>query len=156
MHYQIQSNSDGSLHGAVALVRWEHPQLGTVSPWAFIPVAEETGLILPVGQWVLDDFGTGYSSLAYLRCLPLDELKIDQSFVRDIVTDPNDDAIVRAIIALAQSLGLNTIAEGVETASQREQLRQHGCTTYQGYLFGRPLGAKAFAQCVLFSHAPSD
>jgi diguanylate cyclase (GGDEF)-like protein/PAS domain S-box-containing protein len=230
LHYQVQINDDGSLHGAEALLRWEHPLRGMVSPAEFIPLAEESALILPIGQWALraacqhlqqwsgteleamplainisarqfrqtdfveqvrqmleehqlapqrikleltesmvlddvndtiekmrqlrehgcrfslDDFGTGYSSLAYLRRLPLDELKIDQSFVRDIGIDSNDDAIVRAVIALATSLGLNTVAEGVETEQQRDFLHAHGCTAYQGYLFGRPLEQLAFRQ----------
>ncbi|MBV8665752.1 MAG: EAL domain-containing protein [Burkholderiaceae bacterium] len=226
LHYQIQVDSSGGVVGAEALVRWRHPERGMVSPAAFIPLAEETGLILPLGEWVLDtackqlkqwaqqaetrhlslavnisarqfhdtnfvsqvlaalerngvdprklklelteslllkdvdaiiakmkilmnrgvrfsldDFGTGYSSLSYLKQLPLEQLKIDQSFVRDIFVDANDLAIVRAIVTLGRSLGLAVIAEGVETEEQRAFLEASGCNTFQGYLFGKPCPA---------------
>ena len=229
LFYQAQVDSSGKLVGAEALLRWQHPERGMVSPADFIPLAEETGLILPLGNWVLttacqqlaawaarpetahltlavnvsakqfhlltfaeevlalvdyyvvpparlkleitesmllcnvddiiakmtvlkarginfsmDDFGTGYSSLQYLKRLPLDQLKIDQSFVRDIASDDNDKAIVRTIIAMAQGLNLNTIAEGVETLTQRQLLLDRGCTTYQGYLLGRPMPIEKF------------
>ncbi len=229
LYYQPQVDASGRVIGAEALVRWKHPVRGMVSPGEFIPLAEETGLILALGAWVLetgctqlrqwqlvpesahlslavnisarqfhdpgftsqvlatlertgadprflkleltesllvhdvdsviakmntlipkgvrfslDDFGTGYSSLSYLKRLPLEQLKIDQSFVRDIFLDANDLAIVRAIVTLGDSLGLSVIAEGVETDEQRRFLHDTGCTTYQGYLFGRPVPAQDF------------
>ena len=224
LHYQPQVDGYGRCVGAEALVRWNHPVRGWVSPADFIPIAEDTGLIEPLGHWVielalqqliawqsspettdlslavnvssrqfmqdhfvddlteridrsginparlhieitesvflenldeailkmgalkavglhfsLDDFGTGYSSLSYLKRLPLDLLKIDGSFVRDVLTHPSDASICRAIIALGQSLGLQIIAEGVEHPEQWNFLSQEGCHYAQGYLFGRPM-----------------
>lgn len=229
LYYQAQVRGTGQLTGVEALVRWQHPQRGMVSPAEFIPLAEETGLILLLGHWVLetacrqlaswacdpqmrhlslsvnvsprqfhqrdfvdqvfavlertgaraerlkleltesvlianiedvilkmgilkqhgvsfsiDDFGTGYSSLSYLKRLPLDQLKIDQGFVRDILIDSNDAAIAKMVIVLADSLGLSVIAEGVETVAQRDFLASHGCHAYQGYLFSRPLPPDQF------------
>jgi diguanylate cyclase (GGDEF)-like protein/PAS domain S-box-containing protein len=234
LHYQPQVLGEGRLTGAEALVRWQHPRRGMVSPGEFIPLAEDTGLILPLGHWVLetactqlalwasrpdmahltlavnvsahqfrlpdfvdqvlavlnntganpyrlkleltesllvdnvqdiidkmvalkargvgfslDDFGTGYSSLSYLKRLPLDQLKIDQSFVRDVLTDPNDAAIAKTVVALAQSLGLGVIAEGVETEAQRDFLASSNCHAYQGYFFSRPLPIAEFEK---FAH----
>lgn len=230
VHYQPQlALRDGRVVGAEALLRWQHPELGQVSPAEFIPVAEDNGFILLIGEWILrqavtqakawlaaglpplviavnlsavqfrhptlpdlvtrildeaglppeyleleltegvamhdpqgaiavmnnlhergvrmsiDDFGTGYSSLGYLKKFNVYKLKIDQSFVRDISTDPEDKAIVSAIIQMAKSLGLATIAEGVETEGQLAFLREQGCDEVQGYYYSKPLAAESFA-----------
>ncbi|MCX7141283.1 MAG: EAL domain-containing protein [Proteobacteria bacterium] len=229
LHYQAQVDSEGRAKGVEALVRWQHPHRGLLVPAEFVPLAEDTGLILGLGEWImqracaqlaawagraetnhltlavnvsvrqfrhpgfvkvvrsalarsgadprklkleltesllandlkdtiakmtelkatgvgfsLDDFGTGHASLSYLKRLPFDELKIDQSFVRDALTDQGDATIARTIVALGQSLGLSVIAEGVETETQRKFLAGNGCDAFQGHLFGRPLPLAAF------------
>jgi diguanylate cyclase (GGDEF)-like protein len=234
LHYQPQlSLESGRIIGAEVLLRWNHPELGLVSPAEFIPIAESSGQILKIGEWVLntavrqmkswidnglapmiigvnisalqfrhpnlpdmvtkildsvqlpahyleleltegvamddplgaiammdklhargvrmsiDDFGTGYSSLSYLKRFKVYKLKIDQSFVRDVTEDPEDKAIVNAIISLAGSLGLKTIAEGVETEAQLAFLKEQGCDEVQGYYYSKPLSADEFEDFML-------
>ncbi|CAO4157218.1 Diguanylate cyclase [Methylorubrum extorquens] len=222
LHYQPQMNLENNrLTGCEALIRWRHPERGTVSPVDFIPLAEEIGLIVPIGEWVIrqacrdaaawpaplsvavnvspaqfkserlvetilsalstsglpakrleveitegvllqesektlqtlhrlralgvrvsmDDFGTGYSSLSYLRSFPFDKIKIDRSFVKDLAAKPDGDAIIRAIAGLGKSLGMTTVAEGVETHDQMQRIRAEGCTDVQGYLISKPITA---------------
>jgi diguanylate cyclase (GGDEF)-like protein/PAS domain S-box-containing protein len=235
LYYQMQVDECGRVVGAEALIRWRHPKRGMVSPAEFIPLAEEIGMIIPIGDWVIeqacaqlkawelhpvmskirvsvnvsprqlsqpyfveqiteaiektgirpsqlkleltesfilndveeaiekmqelrdigirfamDDFGTGYSSLAYLKRLPLEQLKIDQSFVHDIGRDKNSSVMVRTIINIASNFGLEVVAEGVETDEQLAFLRQYGCNKFQGYFFGKPVPVNEFERlCVL-------
>lgn len=239
LHYQPKMTEGGEVLGMEALVRWRHPERGMVSPGEFIPIAEESGLIVPLGEWILreacrqnkawqdaglpplrvgvnisavqfmqrdlldkikailretglapqylkieltesvvmrnaddatrvlqklkamgvhialDDFGTGYSSLSYLRRLPIDVLKIDQSFVRDLGREADDTVIVRAIVALAHSLNMRVVAEGVETAEQLALLRSMQVNEYQGYFFSRPVPADAMTAMLAKQSAPA-
>lgn len=241
LHYQPYVDDQGRTRGAEVLLRWHHPERGMVPPMEFIPVAEQTGLIMELGHWVLetacrlltewatddryadlvlavnvsahqfrhpdffnglrrtleqtgaparrltleltesllledtetvmermnairdlgvsfalDDFGTGYSSLSYLKRLPLSKLKIDRSFVRDILLDPNDAAIAEMIITLSRTLGLEVIAEGVETREQLEFLTSRGCRFFQGYLFGHPGPLEALEDIVASGRTGTD
>jgi len=170
LFYQPQFDiRSGFLTGAEVLLRWNHPQRGFIPPSTFIPIAESDGFIIQLGEWLLrqacqqkqqwhqaglggayrlaiDDFGTGHSSLGRVKLFPIDVIKIDRLFVRDLMSDPNDEAIVRAVAALGHTLDKEVQAEGVETEEQLHLLREIGCDTVQGYLTGRPMPPEEFEQ----------
>ena len=149
---QVSARND-MIVGAEALIRWHHPRRGLLQPSAFIPVAEQQRLMRRLADLGIrvsvDDFGTGYSSLGHLKELPIDKMKIDSSFVKDLPADRGSTAITRAIIQMARSLGITAIAEGVETQAQRSFLALNGCDELQGELISKPLPAEAFEAWVM-------
>jgi len=146
--FQPQVDFTGKIIGAEALVRWNNREQGIIPPAQFIPFAEETKMIIKIGEWLLqlDDFGTGYSSLSYLKNFPINILKIDRVFIRDIFLDHSDQALVRAIFSVAQDFGIDVVVEGVEKAEQEMTLRAIGGEHFlvQGFLYGKPMGFEQF------------